>query len=366
MKCQYCNKEHDGSYGSGKFCSMSCRNKSNRAIQKTPYANLSRDELRKHNIATGKWKCPYCGEHCASRKLLSLHKEENHKDILEKQNGGWNKGLTKETNASIKKGVETYRERVKSGEIIPSFKGRKHSEDVKRRLSENKRQYYKDNPDKIPFRVWHYSKGESYPEKYFREWLEKEGIPFQKEYAFGLYSLDFLIGNINLEIDGDQHYRTQKAIDKDLRRNKELEDNGFKVIRIRWSYFQRFTKEEKFLYLSELKKTLLGAGSLPEHFIISEKDGGIRTKFIIHNPEIKGYCKHCGKPIINNNKVYCSIQCAKSDKMLKNVPTKEQLLKDYETMGTAEIARKYGVRWQQIGKWRKKYDIPTPPRGKKR
>lgn len=251
------------------------------------------------------------------------------------------------------------------------------------------RKYYKEHPEKIPYRVWHYSKGESYPEKYFREWLEKEGIEFKQQYAFETYNLDFLIGNIDLEIDGEQHFRTQKAIDRDLRRNQILEDNGFKVIRIRWSHYQKMLREEKESFLSNLKDMLLNHGELPDYLSIKDKERyNVRTKHVIinterqpldiaerrkkskklnelSNGEVLQNCIVCGKPILSiDNRKYCSIECCNSQRRVVQAPTKEQLLEDYETMGTAEIARKYGVSWAQIGRWRKKYDIPTPPRGK--
>lgn len=264
------------------------------------------------------------------------------------------------------------------------------NEEQRKKLSESMRRYYKENPDKIPFRVWHYSKGESYPEKYFREWLENEGIAFEQQYAFETYNLDFLIGNIDLEIDGEQHFRTQKAIDRDLRRNQILEDNGFKIIRIRWSYYQKLTQEKKQQFLCELKEMLLNKGELPNHLIIKDKEKyNVRTKHIIINPEkqidsiakqrlnskrlqkvikddIPLYCVVCGKPITCiTNKRYCSRECFNKENLLKNVPTKEQLLEDYKTLTTCQIAEKYNTSHSNVGKWRKRYGIATPSRKKK-
>lgn len=47
--------------------------------------------------------------------------------------GGWNKGLTKETNSSVKKQVETLANKIASGEYIP--KGYPHSEEFKAKQS---------------------------------------------------------------------------------------------------------------------------------------------------------------------------------------------------------------------------------------
>jgi len=44
--CEYCRKEHDGSYGSGRFCSKHCRG-----------AAASKGKKRKKSYI---WKCPFC------------------------------------------------------------------------------------------------------------------------------------------------------------------------------------------------------------------------------------------------------------------------------------------------------------------
>lgn len=297
------------------------------------------------------------------------------------------KGCTKETCPTIAKSSKTLKEKYASGQLVA--KGHSHTEESKRKLSESMRRFYKEHPEKIPFRVWHYSKGESYPEKHFREWLENEGIEFKQQYAFETYNLDFLIGNIDLEIDGEQHFRTQRAIDRDLRRNQILEDNGFKVIRVRWSHYQKMPREEKESFLSNLKEMLLNRGELPDCLFIKDKERyNVRTKHVIinterqsldiaerrkrskklnnlSNGEVLQNCIVCGKHILStDNTKYCSKECYLSHKKKTQAPTKEQLLEDYKTMRTSEIARKYGVGWQQIGKWRRKYNIPAPPRSK--
>ena len=57
-------------------------------------------------------------------------------------------------------------------------KRRKHNEETKNRISRSRKEYLEKHPEKVPYTLNHKSKGESYPEKYFREWLEKENISF--------------------------------------------------------------------------------------------------------------------------------------------------------------------------------------------
>jgi len=49
---------------------------------------------------------------------------------------GWKKGLTKETDERIKRTGQTYHNRIKSGEIIPTFLGKSHSLETKQKISE--------------------------------------------------------------------------------------------------------------------------------------------------------------------------------------------------------------------------------------
>lgn len=66
MTCENCGKEHNGSYGSGRFCSKECRGsfcaKMNHWSKETKYD----------------WNCRICHLSFHSRKELQLHLKENH------------------------------------------------------------------------------------------------------------------------------------------------------------------------------------------------------------------------------------------------------------------------------------------------
>lgn len=68
--------------------------------------------------------------------------------------------------------------------------GKKHSEETKRKISEARKKYLNEHPDKVPFKLNHSSK-ESYPEKYFRTWLKKENLFEKQEFQIDRYTLDF-------------------------------------------------------------------------------------------------------------------------------------------------------------------------------
>lgn len=149
---------------------------------------------------------------------------------------------------------------------------RKHSEKTKQKLSMLRKRWIAENPDKSPYILSHKSRGETYPEKYFREWLEKENIPFQQEYRFKLYAFDFLVNErVDLEIDGDQHKLDERIIAHDIKRDDKSKDAGFVVYRIMWSDYQKLNQEEKSKFLLELKSFLLDESNPIPQFVIKKK-----------------------------------------------------------------------------------------------
>jgi very-short-patch-repair endonuclease len=92
-------------------------------------------------------------------------------------------------------------------------------------------------------RAWNIGKSrwnneKSYPEKFFTRVIENEfeDKNYSSEYNVGNYSIDFawVDKKIAIEIDGDQHIRFQHQIDSDIRKDKLLTSEGWKVLRIRW------------------------------------------------------------------------------------------------------------------------------------
>lgn len=88
-------------------------------------------------------KCTHCGkEYCKNGIGTHIWKNHTEEGIKHNPNIGllfnrqiWNKGLTKETSESVRKSGETYTKRIKSGEIKGSMVGRKHSQEVKDKIS---------------------------------------------------------------------------------------------------------------------------------------------------------------------------------------------------------------------------------------
>lgn len=77
----------------------------------------------------------------------------------------------------------------------------------------------------------------SYPEKFFMRVIENEFSDknYVREYPIGIYSIDFawIDKKIAIEIDGQQHDKKEYR-ERDKRKNKLLNEKGWKVLRIRW------------------------------------------------------------------------------------------------------------------------------------
>ena len=252
MICEECDKEHDGSYGSGRFCSEHCR----RSYIAKQVKNRSIPRPQKRS-KLGTWKCCHCGLVFNTRSLLTKHKHEVHPELMGRV---WNKGLTADTSDIIKRRVEKLKQRYANGEITPSMKGKHHSDEEKKHLSEMRKQYLKLHPEKVPYLLNHSSR-ESFPERFFREAFTNEGFPTftQDKYVNG-YFLDFAFEGLNkyIEVDGEQHYLDQRIIEHDKVRQANLDNTEWKcVCRIRWSKFQKLSNEQKHRFIIGLKKKII-------------------------------------------------------------------------------------------------------------
>jgi len=139
---------------------------------------------------------------------------------------------------------------------VGARKGKKHSEETKKKISEHRIKFLRENPDKVPYKLNHYSKGRSYAEEYWKVILDTNNLSYKEQYQIGPYQLDFAFPNlkIDLEIDGDQHHLDKRVVESDKRRNLYLEDLGWTIIRVKWSEYQKL--EDKKSYVNSLVKLL--------------------------------------------------------------------------------------------------------------
>lgn len=236
MICEVCGKEHDGSYGSGRFCSKSCRMK----------FIASKVKNRAHNLpireAKGNWQCRICKEIFRTRRELQEHRKKYHEGYYKKP---WNKGLTKEINESLKKASETYKEHIKQGLITRPQQGKPVTEETKKKISESMKKAHKEG------RAWNIGKSRwnnkhSYPEEFFIQVIDNEfeDKNYLCEYPLEIFSLDFAWPEKKkcIEIDGDQHQRFKEYKERDIRKDQCIYKNGWKILRIEWKQMFKDTK----------------------------------------------------------------------------------------------------------------------------
>jgi len=148
-----------------------------------------------------------------------------------------------------KRGVFISRNKSEALKLVP---GRPLTDEIKQKISSSRKKYLKENPDKVPYKLNHYSKGQSYPESYFEKWLSDNGVSFISEQQVSIYSIDFRIGDIALEIDGEQHYVDERIVKSNFYRDEYLKSIGIETIRVRWSHYQKLSDIEKKDYLNNL------------------------------------------------------------------------------------------------------------------
>lgn len=196
-KCENCELEHNGEYGSGRFCSNKCAK---------GFSTKSKRSLINEKVSLTLTTEPYkkiCKECkiCFETKIKRLQFCSNTCSAQFK---------SKDVNIKNKISLKA-KERVENGTHIG----------------------------------WQSRKIRSYAELFFENVLINNKIKFNTEFKInkkdlGLnestnYFLDFYLPdyNIDLEIDGKQHeYKERK--EKDILRDKILTENNYEVYRIKW------------------------------------------------------------------------------------------------------------------------------------
>lgn len=210
--------------------------------------------------------CQYCNKECKNQNSLKNHerlcklnpnRQESPFVKYNMKHGAWNKGLTKDTDTRVSKQCKTYKDHLVSKVIDAPFKGKHHSIETKKMLSDRRIDYLNANPDKVPYLLNHSSKT-SYPEQYFIELFAKENIELDYHKRVGLYQLDFYNDDkmVYVEIDGEQHYNDKRIVASDMKRDVYLANLGWKGFRIRWTDYQKLSLNERKDFINNIKHLL--------------------------------------------------------------------------------------------------------------
>lgn len=206
-----------------------------------------------------KWICEHCKrEHKTflSKRQHEIHCKENPDRIPGARTGKSHKGSNQYIKArELGLPVPVGAMKGKPG----TFRGRKHSEETREKISKSCIRYLEEHPEKVPYLLNHYSKGPSYPEIYWIDLIKNEKLDLSYHKQIGPYQLDFFNETklLDLEIDGDQHHLDSRIVESDKRRTKYLEALGWKTLRVKWSDWQKKEEEEKREFIQLLRAFLI-------------------------------------------------------------------------------------------------------------
>lgn len=227
--CSKCNKEI--SLSNFKRHELSCKGVIKPSIS-------VKEEWKQEN---GKYACPYCKKEY-SKLGVSTHIWRTHgegKDFNPRlyNNIAWNKNI---------KLSLSHRENISNsmkGNSHP-FYSKKHTEESKKKMSESMKKAHKEG------RAWNigqsrWNNKQSWPERFFMKFLDNEKIKYENEYPVGRFSIDFALldKKIAIEIDGKTHFTDKETIKRDKRKNKKLKEEGWSLLRIKWTVLFNDTKE---------------------------------------------------------------------------------------------------------------------------
>jgi len=189
------------------------------------------------------WICKTCNKVCLTRRELQEHYKENSTHRLNRDKPHFLLkckycGLEKNT---TKEGMTLHEKccKLNPNKRNHNWFGKHHSEYTKQLLSECMKKAHKEGrAGKFPSRK---NREHSYPEKWIIKILKnelnmEENIDYETEKYFYGQFLDFAWNEQKkcIEIDGDQHERFPERKLKDKEKEKNLEQDGWKLLRIKW------------------------------------------------------------------------------------------------------------------------------------
>ena len=167
----------------------------------------------------GDFICEACGKHFIKRQSFFAHKGSHSK---KKKRVPWNKGLTKESDARVKKAGETYSQTQKGAKR--NALSSEHKISISKSMSKAHQEGRAHNIGKS-----RWNSKQSYPESFFEKVIINEFSDknYKTEFNVGVYSIDFAWPEkkLAIEIDGSQHLLEERKM-KDDQKDKLLHQEG--------------------------------------------------------------------------------------------------------------------------------------------
>jgi very-short-patch-repair endonuclease len=205
-------------------------------------------DKKKSLVVPTNLKCPHCGKQCKNDNSYRQHYVRcgKNSDRIEPSyspqftfsgHEPWNKGLTKDENESLARAAAILKEKYKTGELKvaetssfnPEFwktpERRKQKSDWRKKLHE-------EHPETHPNRrLAGNRKKMTYPERVANDWFVTNNILAEHNVKIEKYYVDFLVGNVIVEIDGERWHPIGNEGDRI--RDEVLSNLGYTVYRIR-------------------------------------------------------------------------------------------------------------------------------------
>ena len=198
-ECENCRNEHDGTYGSGRFCSTKCSRGFSTKAKRTEINEKVSNTLMGSGNGDVKLTCQICESEF---------------------NVAWNKRqqITCSSKCAAELRWQNEQYRSKLSEINSMIASERHK-----------------NGDKSFGWKTRYKLQPSYPESIAIKTLNSLNIEYEYEMPLGKYFVDFAIHSmkIAIEIDGKQHNKPER-IKIDQIKDNLLKKEGWTVYRIKW------------------------------------------------------------------------------------------------------------------------------------
>ena len=317
------------------------------------------------------WKCQHCNqefnfERSSEKANHSRWCDKNPKKEFYKN--GLSNSVEAMNKSRIKNGYHNQFSKAQKLGLPPPISpligtthiGTPHTEESKRKISEGRKLYLKNNPDKHPWK--RHNKFKSVPCEQFKQKLKDNNISFVEEYQPLLpdrfYSIDIAFPDkkIGIEINGNQHYNNDKTLKKYYQKKHDIMTN---------SGWQIFEYHYSVVYDEKTSNDIIN--KLKSDFNLNAVD----YSFYIIPEELKYIkCKECSKEILKDrNKSNLCKECylktlagkPKLEKRKFNV-TKEELEKLINEKSFVQIGKMFNVSDNSIRKRCKLLRIEIPKR----
>jgi very-short-patch-repair endonuclease len=241
------------------------------------------------------------------------------------------------------------------------------SEKTKALLSQKRKQYLLDNPDKHPWK--NHNKFISPPCEFFKKRLLEQNIKFLPEFtplSDRAFAVDVCLPNkkIIVEINGQQHYNSDGTLKKYYQdRNDLLQADGWEVYEVHYSLVWNIPAIDAII--DKLINATLKIDFDFESYTKTKMEKSIKnksTKPCIVCGSIKKSkrtlkCKNCYMDVLHKRKNSVRLNHRKVIR-----PSKEELEILIQTTPMEKIGKMFGVSGVAVRKWCKTYNIYLPNR----